>query len=80
MIEAPQKVVNGLRVAVTSLTAPDSTQVETETALLFLEKFLAGETAGDAMLDTRRILLAQNNPLGLVYTLYAAAHLKLVTV
>lgn len=39
---------------------------------------LNGERAGPAMLAVRRQLLAQNNPLALVYTLYAAADLHLV--
>jgi hypothetical protein len=48
-----------------------------EFALLFLERFLQGRSAGDALLEVRRILLARRNPLGLVYTLYAAAELSL---
>jgi hypothetical protein len=48
-----------------------------ELALLFLARFLAGQSAGDALLEARRILLARRNPLGLVYTLYAAADLRL---
>ena len=43
----------------------------------FLERFLARNSAGEALLAVRRTLLANNNPLGLVYTLYAPAHLKL---
>jgi hypothetical protein len=31
------------------------------------------------MLRMRRLLLAKNNPLGLMYTLYGSARLKLVT-
>jgi hypothetical protein len=46
-------------------------------ALLFLERFLQGSSAGDALLAVRRILLSRRNPLGLVYTLYAAAELSL---
>jgi hypothetical protein len=54
-------------------------ELATEVAQLFLEKFLDPECAGagDALLDVRRSLLAKKNPLGLVYTLYAPAHLKL---
>lgn len=48
-----------------------------EMALLFLEKFLTGMAAGEALLFARRALLAQYNPLGLIYTLYAAANLRL---
>ena len=43
----------------------------------FLERFLARSSAGDALLAVRRTLLNKKNPLGLVYTLYAPAHLKL---
>jgi hypothetical protein len=48
-----------------------------EMALAFLEKFLTGTPAGEALLIARRALLAKYNPLGLVYTLYAAANLSL---
>ena len=48
-----------------------------EFAETFLEAFLAGESAGDVMRSTRETLLAKFNPLGLVYTLYAAAGLTL---
>jgi hypothetical protein len=48
-----------------------------ELALLFFERFLGGQSAGDALLEARRILLSRRNPLGLVYTLYAAADLRL---
>jgi hypothetical protein len=41
----------------------------------FLVRFVAGATAGQALLDARRILLTGNNPLGLVYTLFAPADL-----
>lgn len=43
----------------------------------FLQRFLARASAGDALLAVRRSLLARRNPLGLIYTLYAPAHLKL---
>jgi hypothetical protein len=43
----------------------------------FLQRFLARASAGEALLAVRRSLLARNNPLGLIYTLYAPAHLKL---
>ena len=49
----------------------------TEMAQRFLIRFLAGAGVGEALLLARRELLAQYNPLGLVYTLYAAAHLAL---
>jgi hypothetical protein len=48
-----------------------------EFALEFFRSFLAGESAGRAMLVARRKLLAKNNPLGLVYTLYGSADLQL---
>jgi hypothetical protein len=49
-----------------------------EIACLFLERFLVQRsTAGDALLDTRRVLLARSNPLGLVYTLYALSDLTI---
>jgi hypothetical protein len=41
----------------------------------FLERFLGGTSAGRAVLEARRVLLARNNPLGLVYTLFAPADL-----
>jgi hypothetical protein len=46
-------------------------------AKLFLQAFFEGKPAGEAMLLARRALLAESNPLGLVYTLYAAAELSL---
>lgn len=52
-------------------------ELATVVAKSFLEKFLAGKSAGEALLDVRRSLLFHKNPLGLVYTLYAPAHLKL---
>jgi hypothetical protein len=48
-----------------------------EVAEVFFEAFLAGETAGEALLQVRRKLLAKSNPLGLVYTLYGSADLHL---
>jgi hypothetical protein len=45
----------------------------------FLADFLAGTQAGEAMRAARLALLAKNNPLGLAYTLYAAAELALDT-
>jgi hypothetical protein len=48
-----------------------------EFAKLFLGAFLKGTGAGEALLQARRALLSQSNPLGLVYTLYAAAELSL---
>ena len=49
----------------------------TEMARLFLERFLGGESAGEALLYARRALLAKKNPLGLAYTLYSSGDLKL---
>jgi hypothetical protein len=48
-----------------------------EMALRFFREFLSGSTAGEALLSARRALLAKYNPLGLIYTLYAAANLRL---
>jgi hypothetical protein len=48
-----------------------------EFARLFLSHFLAGKSAGEAMLGARLALLAKKNPLGLIYTLFAAADLCL---
>lgn len=50
----------------------------TEVARVFLQDLLDGQSAGDALLRMRRLLLAKNNPLGLMYTLYGSARLKLV--
>ena len=50
-----------------------------EAAKSFLQELIGGQSAGDAMLRMRRLLLAKNNPLGLMYTLYGSARLKLVT-
>jgi hypothetical protein len=52
-------------------------ELATVVAESFLNSFLGGNDAGKALLDVRRSLLAKKNPLGLVYTLYAPAHLKL---
>jgi hypothetical protein len=52
-------------------------QLASEFARRFLLKFLGGSTAGMSLLSARRELLSQNNPLGLAYTLYGPAHLKL---
>lgn len=49
----------------------------TEMAQRFLGHFLNGESAGQALRAVRRTLLLKLNPLGLVYTLYAATDLKL---
>jgi hypothetical protein len=48
-----------------------------EFARHFLGAFIAGRRAGDALLEARRKLLEKNNPLGLIYTLYATADLQL---
>jgi hypothetical protein len=50
-----------------------------EVAKSFLEELLKGQSAGNALLRMRRLLLAKNNPLGLMYTLYGSSGLKLVT-
>lgn len=52
-------------------------QFATEFAEVFLSKFLVGRPAGNAMLETRRVMLSKKNPLGLIYTLYAATQLAL---
>ncbi len=50
----------------------------TEMAKRFLFTFLDGKTsAGEALLRSRRSLLAMNNPLGLAYTLYGSSNLTL---
>jgi len=50
----------------------------TEMAKQFLTAFLDGKTsAGEALLKSRRSLLAMNNPLGLAYTLYGSSNLTL---
>jgi CHAT domain len=51
-----------------------------EFAEQFLAAFLRGAAAGDALLEARWALLCKNNPLGLVYTLYASADLRLAPV
>jgi hypothetical protein len=51
----------------------------TEVAIAFLRDFLDHKTAGEALLHARRALLAKHNPLGLAYTLYGSADLKLAT-
>jgi hypothetical protein len=54
-----------------------------EVALHFFTRFLDYDakgdaiTAGDALLYARRMLLAKHNPLGLVYTLYGSADLRM---
>lgn len=50
-----------------------------EFALMFMEDFLEGINAGEALKRARLSLLQKNNPLGLVYTLYAASELALDT-
>ncbi|MET0624383.1 MAG: CHAT domain-containing protein [Pyrinomonadaceae bacterium] len=52
-------------------------QLASEFAYSFMESFLKGDSAGRALLRARHELLAKNNPLGLVYTLYGPAHLKI---
>src|SRR5262249_49160236 len=46
-------------------------------ATTFLEAFLDHKPAGEALLLARRALLAKENPLGLVYTLYGSSELKI---
>src|SRR6185295_5329513 len=43
----------------------------------FLSRFFGGTSAGRALLEARRVLLTKNNPLGLVYTLFAPADLNI---
>jgi hypothetical protein len=43
----------------------------------FIGRFLSGAKAGRAVLDARRALLTERNPLGLVYTLFASADLTI---
>ncbi len=43
----------------------------------FVQRFLSGTPAGRAVVEARRVLLARRNPLGLVYTLFAPADLKI---
>ncbi|CAA9366085.1 MAG: hypothetical protein AVDCRST_MAG89-4105 [uncultured Gemmatimonadetes bacterium] len=51
-------------------------QLAGEFAEHFLRAFVSGEPAGAALVQARRRLLAQRNPLGLAYTLYANADLR----
>lgn len=46
-------------------------------ATAFLQAFLSGSSAGEALLQARRRLLAKYNPLGLAYTLFGSADLHL---
>jgi hypothetical protein len=48
-----------------------------EMAERFFDRFLDGAPAGQSLLEARLALLAQNNPLGLSYVLYAAADLTI---
>lgn len=52
-------------------------ELATEFSRRFLKNFLTGISVGSALLLARRELLAQNNPLGLAYTLYGPTELKL---
>jgi hypothetical protein len=56
---------------------PIPEQLATAIGLHFLNAFLAGHSAGEALLTARRWLLSIRNPLGLIYTLYAPADLAL---
>jgi hypothetical protein len=52
-----------------------------EIAEIFIREFVVnGKAAGDALLYARRALLAKENPLGLIYTLYGSAQLKIGTI
>jgi hypothetical protein len=51
-------------------------QLAGEFAEHFLRAFISGEKAGAALVQARRRLLAQRNPLGLAYTLYANSDLR----
>jgi hypothetical protein len=51
----------------------------TEFATEFLREFLGQKRAGEALLKARGKLLAKSNPLGLIYTLYGSAELKITT-
>ncbi|MBD0321489.1 MAG: CHAT domain-containing protein [Gemmatimonadetes bacterium] len=51
-------------------------QLAGEFAEHFLRAFISGRTAGAALVEARRRLLAQRNPLGLAYTLYANSDLR----
>jgi hypothetical protein len=46
--------------------------------VFFIERFVKGAQAGTALLDVRRQLPNNKNPLGLVYTLFASAELAIV--
>ncbi|HEX6096534.1 MAG TPA: CHAT domain-containing protein [Thermoanaerobaculia bacterium] len=59
----------------TEMAVPE--QLARAVALRFLERFLTGEEAGAALLAVRHSLLAEKNPLGLAYTLYAPAELTI---
>ena len=48
-----------------------------EAGRLFLDAFLGGASAGDALLGLRRNLIARGNPMGLAYTLYAVSELAI---
>jgi hypothetical protein len=48
-----------------------------EFAVSFLAEFLGDKRAGEALLRARRALLSKDNPLGLVYTLYGSARLRI---
>jgi hypothetical protein len=56
---------------------PVPEELAAEVAKIFMTEFLDGHSAAEALLAARRRLLAKRNPLGLVYTLYAAADLGL---
>jgi len=74
-----QKLVNGLGASgVVGTEISVWEDFATEFAESFLKQFLARRTAGEAIVDARRALLAKRNPLGLAYTLYASAGLRLV--
>ena len=53
-------------------------QLAGEVGLRFVAAFVTGAAAGEALRDVRRELLCKGNPLGLAYTLYAVAELRLL--
>jgi len=80
--EAPAEFItafvqNRLASAVVGTEVTVWPELATAMALEFLQDFLAGKFAGEALLRARRKLLAKFNPLGLVYTLYGSINLHI---
>jgi hypothetical protein len=48
-------------------------------AQAFLQRFLQGQPVGRILLDLRRAFLGRGNPLGLAYTLYCDADVRLAS-